>query len=257
VRRPARRWLGAGLMAAAALWLAGCAAGNPQTVNGNAPPSIQQVQYYPYQVKGYQSSYPGRRILILLPTDTHRPPVQPGITAMPYGGDVPIGSSEDTTGQVVLEFFGPPLGPIVQDALKQSAHEAGLISLTSPTSVYLPTKYLNVDYVMESRVTQFWVTKKVGPGGDAGPAWFTEADVDLDLTIYKPPFMVPFWQGGASATYEDPPIDNPNATPDDETAIYDQPGEVLSVAMTRAVASVFARSDLHALVIGDQMTPRN
>jgi hypothetical protein len=243
-------------MAASALWIAGCAPTAPQMVNGAAPPSIEQVQYYPYQVKGYQSSYPARRILILLPTDIHRPPVEPGITAALYNGDVPIGSSEGTSGQTVLEFYAAQLAPTVQDALKQSAHEAGLISTTSPTSVYQPTQDLKVDYVMESRIAQFWVTKKVGPGGDAGPAWFTEADVALDVTIYKPPFTVPFWQGSGTATYEDPPIDNPNATPDDETAIYDQPGEVLSVAMTRAVASVFSRTDLHALVIGDQMTPR-
>jgi hypothetical protein len=242
-------------MAAAIVWVAGCSTGQPTQVNGSAPPSVQQIQYYPYQVKGYQNSYPGRRMLILMPSDVHRPPAESRISTDRYGDDVPVGLSEGENGQVAFELYTPPLGPIVQDALRQSAHEAGLVSSVSSGTAYQPGKDLKVGYVMQSQIVQFWVTKKLGPGGDAGPAWFTQANVALDVTVYKPPFTVPFWQGSGAATYEDPPIDSPNASPEDETAIYDKPGEVLSVAMTRAVASIFNRSDLHALVIGDRMMP--
>jgi hypothetical protein len=251
-----RQWSATLALAAAILSGAGCSAGNSRPLNSPAPPSIQQLQYYPYQVKGYQDSYPARKILILMPIDNHHAPPNPAISPAMYDGNVPIGSSEGPGGQIAFELYCQPLGPIVQNALKESAREAGLIPSISPETAYVGGKDLNVDYVMQTRIVQFWVTKKNGPGGDAGPAWFTEADVALDVTIYKPPFTVPFWQGSGTATYEDPPIDNPNASPEDETAIYDQPGEVLSVAMTRAVAAIFSRTDLHALVIGDRMTVR-
>ncbi|MGH7907296.1 MAG: hypothetical protein ACREP6_11785, partial [Candidatus Binataceae bacterium] len=258
VWKPASGLCGVGLLLAAALMLAGCAASQPSVVpGGNTAPDIQTVQYYPYQVKGYQKSYPARRIMILMPADSHRAPNTAGISAAPYGGDIAVGASENSSGQVSEELYSSPLAPIVRQAIEKSAGEAGLVASVSPETVYNPAKYLKQDYVLQSKVVRCWVSKKSGPGGNAGPAWFTAADFALEVTIYKPPFRVPFFKGLSAATYDDPPIDNPSATPDDETAIYDQPGEVLSVAMTRAVAGIFNRAALHSLIIEDQSPPRH
>jgi len=76
------------------------------------------------------------------------------------------------------------------------------------------------------------------------------------VAIYKPPFPVPFWQSSSAAEYNDPPTPAAGARPEDETEIYDQPGEVLSVALTRAVAGIFRRDDLRTLVLQDVIPPR-
>jgi len=44
--------------------------------------------------------------------------------------------------------------------------------------------------------------------------------------------------------------------PEDQASIYDQPGEVLSVAFTRSVEGIFKRSDLHSLIIQDHALRR-
>jgi hypothetical protein len=77
----------------------------------------------------------------------------------------------------------------------------------------------------------------------------------LKVDIYKPPFAIPFWQGVSTDTYNDPPADNGSGM-GDEIPIYAHPGQVLSVALTRAVAGIFKREPLHALVIQDTIRPR-
>jgi hypothetical protein len=110
--------------------------------------------------------------------------------------------------------------------------------------------------VLASKITRCWVVKRRGAGGDYGPVWATSADFAIDVTIYKPPFSVPFWRGTSQSTYNDPPIGSFGLGPEDEAGIYDQPGEVLSVALTRAVAGIFQRPDLRTLVMQDQIRPR-
>ena len=107
------------------------------------------------------------------------------------------------------------------------------------------------DYVLEARITRCWVTKHRGPDGRNGPSWFTNADFPIDATVYKPPFKTPFWQGRSPASYDDPPL---NANPEDDTGIYDEPGQVLSIALTRAVAGIFQQNDLRTLITEDQIT---
>jgi hypothetical protein len=43
---------------------------------------------------------------------------------------------------------------------------------------------------------------------------------------------------------------------DDEAGIYDEPGQVLSVAMTRSVAQIFERQDLRNLMLEDDIKAR-
>jgi hypothetical protein len=100
------------------------------------------------------------------------------------------------------------------------------------------------------------VVKQRGADNESGPGWFSAADVALDVTIYKAPFAVPFWQGRSTAEYNDPPTPSAGSRTEDETEIYDQPGEVLSVALTRAVAGIVRHQDLHTLVVQDAIPPR-
>lgn len=256
MRRAGRGWRAITTLVTASLWLVSCAPATYQP--GGSPESVvQQVEYYPYQVKGYQNSYAKRRILILMPVDVHQAAASSsGIPAQPSPGNVAIGVTEDASGRPVQELYSTPIAPVVQNAIEQSATEAGLIATASPASVYAPVKDLKVDYVLESRIVKCWVDKRPGPGGEAGPAWFSSAEFALEVTIYKPPFSVPFWQGKSGSNYDDPPMDSNAISPEDETAIYDQPVQVLSVAMTRAVAGIFNRTELYALVNDDRMSAR-
>ena len=60
-------------------------------------------------------------------------------------------------------------------------------------------------------------------------------------------------QGDSDAAYDDPPLSANTGNPEDETEIYDQPGQVLSVALTRAVAGIFKRNDLRTLISQDSL----
>jgi hypothetical protein len=240
----------------AASCLAACAPAAYQSGRGGsgAQPTVASLEYYPFQVKGYQNSYARRKILVLMPVDAHQ--AAAGVAAQSYQGNVPIGVTENATGSPTEELYSAPLAPVVQNAIRQSATEAGLIASTSNATTYDRAKDLKEDYVLESRIVRCWVTKRPGPGGEAGPAWFSTAEFALEVTIYKPPFAVPFWQGKSGSNYDDPPLDSNAISPEDETAIYDQPSQVLSVAMTRAVAGIFNRTELYALVNDDRMSAR-
>jgi len=127
---------------------------------------------------------------------------------------------------------------------------------TSPASKYQPEKKGADDYVLVSKITRGWASKHHGADGQFGPIWTTEARFRLDVTVYKPPFTVPFWQGASSSIYTDPPVGSFGLGPEDEAGIYDEPGQVLSVALTRAVAGIFDRPELRTLVQGDEIRPR-
>jgi hypothetical protein len=77
----------------------------------------------------------------------------------------------------------------------------------------------------------------------------------LDVEIYKSPFSVPFWAGTVADTYYDPPVGSFGLGAEDEAGIYDEPGQVLSVALTRAVAGIFRRTDLRDLMLEDDVHP--
>lgn len=251
--RRSPRWR-RGIFALLALVCAGCAAlGGGGSGQPSTPTSVQTLEYYPYQVKGYQNSYPHRTILILLPTDS-RDPNAPNAAAL--DGQPAIGIVTDQSESIIQRLYSQPLGPIVQNAIARSAEEAGFNSSATNQSAYAGDKTLTTDYVLAALITKCWVKKHRGLDGRFGPTWSTEADFTLQVTVYKPPFKVPFWQGSSNQSYFDPPIGSFGLGPDDEAGIYDDPGQVLSVAMTRAVAGIFQRDDFRALVEGDHMTVR-
>jgi len=247
-------WLRRGVLAFVALAIAGCSAiglGGPS--QPSSPTSVETVEYYPYQVKGYQNSYPHRTIVVLLPTDSRD---LNGPNAAPSDGQPAIGIVTNQSENVIQRLYSQPLPPIVQGGIARSAEEAGFHSSAENQSSYAGGTKPNADYVLATQITKCWVKKHRGPDGRFGPTWSTVADFTLQVTVYKPPFKIPFWQGSSSQSYFDPPIGSFGLGPDDEAGIYDDPGQVLSVAMTRAVAGIFQREDFRTLVEGDHMTVR-
>jgi hypothetical protein len=253
--RPAgSQLLAAAFAAMAAALVAACATSVQQEIAAAPPTSIETLSYFPFQVKGYQNSYPRRRILVLMPVDARDFKDTAGQGHAPSDGNPATGVMVGPDGAVVQRVYSSPLGPILQGAIVRAADEAGMLATASNDSLDAALKETNEDYVLASNLTRCWVNKHTGPdvnaASAAGPGWFTTADVAVDVTIYKPPFNVAFWQGESAATYNDPPADNGSGMGDD-VPIYDRPSQVLSVALTRAVAGIFKREALHALVMQD------
>jgi hypothetical protein len=234
--------------------LAGCATGRDES----APPtvSVQAVQYYPFQVKGYENTYPQRRVAVVGASDNRDFKDAGGADHAPSDGHPAVGAVLDRQGKVAQRLYGPALETLVRDAVAQAATESGMTA--SP--VALPLKEAlaarDADYVIAAKVIRCWVTKSRGPDQPDGPSWHAAAVVTLEAAVYKPPFEVAFWQGQVSATYVDPPQSANGAGFGEEAEIYDQPGEVLSVALTRAVAEIFKRDDLRVLLDQDTIRRR-
>lgn len=242
-------------LAVAMVGLGGCATFGVQRVN-LPPSSIQTLEYYPFQVKGYQGSYPQARIMVLTPVAGRDFKDAGAVSHEPQDGNPAVGAVFGKSGQILQHLYTAPFDATVQNAVVHSAEEAGMIATTSHLQLKDALLQSHDDYVLTSRITRCWVNKHRGAGGDYGPAWHSTAEFKLDVTIYKPPFAVPFWQGTSEATYNDPPVSSTGVNPEDNTEIYDQPGQVLSVAFTRAVAGIFKREALRRLVLEDPMRQR-
>jgi hypothetical protein len=233
--------------------LAGCATVNESGTSSNAPTSIQKLEYYPFQVKGYQNSYPRRTVLVLMPTIQADASGVPADQAAPLNGDPAIGQVIGENSQLMQRLYSDPIAPIIQAAIARSAQEAGMTAITSNDTRYQAGVRMPQDYVIGCKIVRCWVRKSRAGGGQYGPIWQTVADFGLDVTIYKPPFSVAFWHGNSNETYYDPPVGSLSLGPEDEAGIYDEPGEVLSVALTRAVAGIFEKPDLRNLVLEDDV----
>ncbi len=214
------------------------------------PVSVQTLQYYPYLVKGYQNSFPRRTVLILETDDARKPQ---GAGRAPLDGQPAIGVIFGPSENVAQRLYSAPLAPLVQKAIARSAEEAGLGARTVAEGAYRSEQARGADYVLASRITRCWVKKHLGPDSRTGPTWSATADFALTVAVYKPPFKVPFWEGTSSAEYHDPPSGSFGLGLGDDAEIYDQPGEVLSVALTRAVAGIFQHQDLRTLVLEDHI----
>lgn len=218
--------------------------------------SIQAAQYYPYLVKGYEDTYPKRRVVVVAGVDARNFKDVGMATHEASGGHPAIGVVLDQEKQIDELLYGPPLDALVQNAIVQAANEAGLNAAASPMVLRDALAARKADYVIGASVTRCWVIKRRGPDRWAGPSWSAVADVALAVTVYKPPFDVAFWQGEAASTYDDPPAPLSGGVSADETELYDQPGEVLSVALSRAVAGIFQREELHSLIEQDRIQSR-
>ncbi len=235
----------------AGLWGCGTAVSE-----GTAQPptaSLQTIEYYPELVKGYQNSYPARRVLVLASVDAREFSDPTATLHAPDQGNPAIGVVLDANGSVTQRLYSPPFLSVVQKAIERSTEEAGMIALGSSDSSYRGGIKKDEDYVLENRVVRCWVKKQRGRGDGHGPIWQTTAEFAIDATLYKPPFRVAYWQGHSTAQFSDPPLNHPIGSADDDSAIYDEPGQVMSVAFTRAVAGIFDRDDLRTLITQDRM----
>ncbi|HTT77796.1 MAG TPA: hypothetical protein VMF50_17665 [Candidatus Binataceae bacterium] len=231
--------------------LAGCATTTDEDPYRQHPISIQTVEYYPYQVKGYQNTYPKRTMIVLRPVDarTFQGEAAAAADHNPYQGQPAIGVVLGRDGRLEQRLYGPALEPLTQESLVKSAREAGLNAIAADDPLGKTLKDHPGDYVLAATIIDTWVNKHRGPSNPEGSIWFTAADVTIDAAIYKAPFDVPFWQGESAAQFDDPPIATLGSLdPEDDTAIYGEPGQVLSVAFTRAVAGLFKRDDLRTLI---------
>jgi hypothetical protein len=244
------------MSAAMLLTMAACAT----STGGNGEPtvttSIQKLEYYPYLIKGYQDTFPRRSILVLIPTDDRDFTGSNPANHLPLDGKPAIGAVIGKDGKVEQRLYADPLGLTVQKAIAGSAEEAGMSPQMANYEDYTPDKSKTEDYVMATVIKRCWVNKRRGPDGENGPVWSTAADFAIDVIVFKPPFKIPFWQAALQSTYNDPPVGSFGLGPEDEAGIYDHPGEVLSVALTRAVAGIFERQDFRTLVRQDQIHPR-
>lgn len=219
--------------------------------------SIQSVQYYPFLVKGYENTYPKRRVIVLTPQDTRDFKDISGAAHSPENGSPAVGVIRDKSGEIVQRLYGPALEPLVQQSITQAAQEAGMLSSSSALPLNQALNSGQAQYVIGCKIVRFWVDKHRGMDNAAGPTWSASAEVALDVVVYKAPFEVPFWQAESEATYDDPPPPVTGVAPEDVTEIYDDPGQVLSVALTRAVAGIFKRDDLHTLMTEDSPPARH
>jgi hypothetical protein len=247
-RREARR-AGVGRLLPIAIvvaFVSGCSSIN-STANLE-PASQQTLEYYPGLVKGFEHTFPRRQIVVLAVNDACESR-SPG-AAQSSGEGQEIGLTVDTNGQTIQRLYATGVAAIVQKALVQAADEAGMIATASTEATYT-AQPVDADYVLQTKVVKCWVKKQRVVDSDKNASWQTMAEFALDAAIYKPPFHIPFWQGSSSETYSDPP-DNPGVMSEDQASIYDEPGQVLSVAFTRAVEGIFKRGDLRALVTQDR-----
>lgn len=230
------------VIVAGVLW--GCSAMN-STANLE-PASNQTLEYYPGLVKGFEHTYPARQITVLAVGDACAA-VNQGQSS---GAGQEIGVTVDSRGKVIQRLYAADFTDIVQRAIAQAAKEAGMVSTLSGETTYT-AQAVAVDYVLQSKVVKCWVKKQRVVDNDKNPSWQTVAQFAIDAAIFKPPFHVPFWQGSSSETYSDPP-DNSGIMQEDQASIYDEPGQVLSVAFTRSVEGIFKRSDLRSLITQDR-----
>lgn len=230
--------------------VAGCSAAGFEGRTPKKPVSVQKLEYYPYQVKGYQKTYPARSFVVLMPTDerAHR---EAGPDAP--AGKVPIGVLTNKSDKVVQRLYADPLPAIVQHAIYQSADEAGFNASVASETSYVPGQHPEAAYVLRTWIEHCWVKKHLRVKGEDTSTWNTTAQFALKLALYKPPFNIPFWQGASGSTYHDPPVGSFGLGPEDEVGIYDHPGQDLSVALTRAVAGIFEHQHLHTLIVQDHV----
>jgi hypothetical protein len=216
--------------------------------------SVESIQYYPRFVKGYEDSFPLRPIMVLLPVDQREFPGRWSRDHQPLNGDPAIGAVLDAKGDVIKKLYSKPFLDLVQKALGHAAAEAGMTPVFSNQTSYesvLPSS--PPAYVLASRVTRCWVERKLDPNGNGPGVWRSWAEFDLEATVYRVPYRVPFWQTKSVSVFYDPPPDTFDPGLASETALYETSGEVLSVALTRAVAGIFNHYQLRNLIAQDRV----
>ncbi len=237
------------------LTLTGCASTKTSPSLANLPPSsVVTVQYYPRFLKGYEDSYPLRPIMVLRPVDDREFPQRWSKDHQPSNGYPAVGVIMDAKQQVIERLYAQPFVDLVQKALAQAAAEAGMTTVMSNQTSYGSALTSSPPaYVLASRITRCWVERKLDVSDGGLGVWRSWAEFDLEATLYKVPFRVPFWQAKSISVFYDPPPNTFDPGLASETALYESPNEVLSVALTKAVAGIFNHYDLRSLVTQDRV----
>jgi hypothetical protein len=234
-----------------------------------------KVAYLPYFVKGLPDHLPSHKILVLLPLDQRQslavrkgtiPPVVRGANIVWERQPVPAGAvvadafypvigfrGTSSRGSLFIQspsrFFPPDLPSLffytgnleetVQQALAAHLSEARLQAIPVPFSDFHSRQSddeIQADYALGCTIEEFVLLSLLYYVQGWRPEFFpvlgpTWARVNLVLTLYRWPCGEQLWEGRVSEALSDP-------VPGDRTHIYGSMGEVMSVALSRAVGSL-------------------
>jgi hypothetical protein len=265
---------------------AGCGVG---TLFSPRPPRIipVEVNYFPYFVKGQRPSLPPAQVLVLRPVDEREPyPMRKGALLPPSQDHIALLgiwglSSEEGVVKVNSTQLGaqrrmeagitnepdrargiyalPGLPNIVQDALVMHLREVGLpaqeVHFSSPKDPAASNEQAHYavgcaikefSLVSLERHTEVLVDHPLNAHfiyiPIRGP---TRADVSLALTLYRWPSGEVLWEGTVSDSVDDPPLG-------EHDFLYGSPGEVMSIALTRAVGSLLIAQELQQVLLTTQ-----
>jgi hypothetical protein len=274
------------------VWLLGlvlCAGCGARSFFSPSPPRIipVEVNYLPYLVKGDRPAFPQARVLVLRPIDNRDPyPMRKG-DLLPASQDniailgiwglssqegaIKVNSSqlgaqrrmkagisnEPDVARGIFTLPGLPL--VVQDAIVTHFHEAGFpaqkASFASPgdpgarneqahyavgctiEEFSLVSLERHTEVVVENPLNQHILYLPI-----RGP---TRAHVTLALTLYRWPSGEVLWEGTVTDSVDDPPLG-------EHDFLYATPGEVMSMALSRAVGSLLISQALQEVLLTKQ-----
>jgi len=250
------------------------------------PPRIMPVgvNYLHDLVKWARPPFPSSRILVLLPADKRQAypmklggalPVSQDNTAILgiWGFNSKEGIVRVNSLQLGAQYrmkAGIPHKPdmpraiftltnlqhLVQDALEDHFHEAGFpvqkVNFTVPdeSAAVSEPAYYAVGCAIEEfslisllRYNEVWVFAPLHPHTiDVPIRGPTRADVALALTLYRWPSGEILWEGKVADSVDDPPAG-------ESEFLYGTPGEVMSMALSRAVGSILVTQSLQDVLL--------
>ncbi len=241
---------------------------------------LLEVAYLPSLVKGIPR-FPPQRVLVLLPQDKRKalltkggriPPVAQrelprqgalveenlylvGFLGTSSKGSLFMGrpSRLFAPDRPRLVFYMADLKGSVQKALVEHLREANLqavaVSFTMPSGLPAGTP-IQAHFALGSSIEEFSLASllyyvEARPSGRfypfLGP---TRAKVVLALTLYRWPSGELLWRGKVAESLADPPAG-------DDVHLYGSMGEVMSVALSRAVGSFLITEEVRDLLLGE------
>lgn len=255
------------------------------------PPRIipVEVNYLPYLVKGKRPAFPPTNVLVLRPVDKRAPyPMKKG-DVLPasqdhiailgiWGLNSQEGAIKVNSSQLGAQrrmkagiskepdiaraiFTLPGLPNLVQNAIATHLQEAGIpaqaVDFSSPHHPAASTMQAHYavgctieefSLVSLERHTEVVVENPLSPHliyvPIRGP---TRAEVSLALTFYRWPSGEIVWEGVVSDAVDDPPLG-------EHDFLYASPGEVLSIALSRAVGSLLIGERLQQVLLTPQIS---
>ncbi len=270
-----KRWKQALWIVGLVLWT-GCSLDKVFTVPRVIPVG---VSYLPNLVKGSRPSFPLTQVLVLRPVDKRESyPVKRG-DALPAAQDdtavLGIWGLNSQEGAILVNssrlgaqrhmkagvkadpdlprgiFTLTDLDDLVQDALESHFQEAGFpvrkVGFSSPQESGAMTEpaHYAIGCVIEEfslvsllRYNEVEIFSALRPHlievPIRGP---TRAEVALALTLYRWPAGEVLWEGKVADSVDDPPLG-------ESDFLYNTPGEVMSMALSRAVGSLLVTQSL-------------